>query len=143
MSIEGTGVGNVRANQIRLNSDLGITFNGLTSPHVNDPFDSDFPGPNNLQNAPVLTSATKSGDTLTVQGTLDTTAGTYTVDGYHSPSCDPSGGGEGATYIIDRPFTVAGTGAENISGSGPSTDRSGSFATATATGTDGTSQFSN
>ncbi len=62
-------------------------------------------GPNNSQNYPVLTSATVSGGIVTISGTLDSTPGTYTIDFYANLTPNPTGYGEGETYLAP---TVAG-----------------------------------
>ena len=55
-------------------------------------------GPNNLQNFPVLTSAVL-GSTI-VGGTLNSLATTtFRVDLYANTECDPTGHGEGETYL--------------------------------------------
>ena len=69
-------------------------MDGVTT---NDATDADT-GPNNLQNYPVLTSAT-SGATMTVQGTLTSAANTTFRIEFFSGGADPSGFGEGATPL--------------------------------------------
>jgi hypothetical protein len=57
---------------------LGIRLGD--SPHVNDSLDADD-GPNHLQNFPVITSTTRSGSELIVQGTLHSTPKTqFTIN---------------------------------------------------------------
>ena len=88
----------IRGNSIYSNSGLGIDLNndGVT---LNDLSDGDL-GPNGLQNYPVLTSAAVFGADLTVTGTLKTLAGlNCDLDFYWNPAGDPSGHGEGRTYI--------------------------------------------
>src|SRR5262249_38800623 len=52
------------------------------------------------QNYPVITSATVFGGNTTVEGTLSSTPNTsFTVEVFSSPACDPSGFGEGRTFI--------------------------------------------
>ena len=99
IDIDGTSVRNrIARNSIHSNVGLGIDLanNGVTA---NDVCDADT-GPNNLQNFPVLTSATTSGSGTSVAGTINSTAGAaYTIDFYSSPIADPSGNGEGKTYF--------------------------------------------
>jgi CSLREA domain-containing protein len=97
VDVEG-GVGtSIRGNSIRSNDGLGIDLGpgGVTA---NDPpanLDDDT-GPNNLQNFPVITSATSS----SVDGELDSLPEQqFTVDFYASPTCDASDHGEGATHL--------------------------------------------
>jgi hypothetical protein len=103
------GSGNqVRHNSISGNTALGIDLggNGVTA---NDAGDGDA-GPNDLQNFPVLTSASTDGVTTTVTGSLNSTAATtFVVDFYNSPSCDPSNG-EGATWIGWATYTTDASG---------------------------------
>ena len=97
-----TGV-SISRNSINSNAGLGITFGGLVP---NDPGDADT-GPNNLQNFPVLTSAVLGGGTTTVTGTLNSTPSTtFTIELFDSPSCDPSGFGEGATFAASTNVTT-------------------------------------
>ena len=110
----------------------------------NDGGDTDT-GPNGYQNFPALTSAVSSGTSTLVQGTLGSKASTsYTVEVFANPSCDPSGSGEGRTYVgsATAATNAAGTGAFSLSLSASSAPV-GSFLTATATSPGGeTSEFS-
>src|SRR5712692_2073565 len=87
----------IRSNSIFLNSGLGIDLTILSLPDgmtLNDPGDADT-GANNLQNFPVLTSATSGGGSTTIQGTLNSTANTaFSLDFFSNTLCDPSGFGE-------------------------------------------------
>ncbi len=98
------GVGNIIAgNSIFGNAELGINScsdydvdnlicNDMTAVTPNDPGDPDT-GVNNLQNFPVLIAVLSSS---TVDGSLNSIANSnFTIDFYASPSCDPSGYGEG------------------------------------------------
>src|SRR5262249_9769025 len=78
----GVSVGNViRGNSIFNNDGLGIDLGG-DGVTPNDPLDAD-PGPNGLQNFPVITSASGDGGQTVVQGTLNSTPGTtFTLDFY-------------------------------------------------------------
>ena len=133
-----TASGNrIVANSIHDNGGLGIDLegNGVT---LNDDGDTD-PGPNDLQNFPVLTSAVQDNGTLTVAGSLDSVTGPeYTLDFFVSPSCDDSGNGEGATYVGSE--TIASGAFNEVA----LTTEAGADAvlTATATGPGGTSEFS-
>ena len=95
----GTGTGNaILGNSIFSNGGLGIDlgFDGVTA---NDHCDPDT-GPNNLQNYPVITNVTSVAGTTVIDWTLDSTASTpFRIEYFSSPSCDPSGFGEGKTLI--------------------------------------------
>jgi hypothetical protein len=73
---------------------IDLKADGAVTP--NDPLDADT-GVNGLQNFPVLTGAT----TTTVTGTLNSLTGQsgYTVDLYAGPACSALGNGEGKTYL--------------------------------------------
>lgn len=86
----------IRRNSIFSNGALGIDLggNGVTP---NDPGDGD-PGPNNMQNFPVITSVTTNGTQTAITGTLNSTPNTtISVNFYSSSACDSSGNGEGAS----------------------------------------------
>ena len=88
----------IRGNSIHSNALLGIDLrnDGVT---INDLGDGDF-GPNGLRNYPIITSAVVSGSDLTLTGTLNTLSSlTNQIDFYWSPTGDPSGHGEGQTFI--------------------------------------------
>ena len=144
----------IRGNSIFANGGLGINFIGpLEAPPfgvtANDDCDGD-PGPNNLQNFPILTSAVKSGSDLLIEGTLNSTASsTFTLDFYANDACDASGNGEGKTYLGSANVMTGAnciadfTGANRITITPPSSVTSGQRVTATATDANGnTSEFS-
>jgi parallel beta-helix repeat protein len=90
----------VSRNSTFSNGSLGIDLlaDGVTP---NDPGDGDA-GPNNLQNFPVLTSATVQGGRLRVAGTIDTpNPATVLIEFFANPvpGGDPSGHGEGAIFL--------------------------------------------
>jgi hypothetical protein len=121
------GNGNlVRGNAISGSTNLGIDLlsNNHTGITNNDNCDADS-GANNLQNYPVLSSATSTNTTTTVQGTLNSTANTiFTIEFFTNTACDSSGFGEaqqslGTTvvttdancvvgFIVNLPFGVGG-----------------------------------
>jgi CSLREA domain-containing protein len=97
-----SGTGNrIQRNSIFSNGGLGIDLgaNGVTS---NDPGDPDS-GANRLQNFPVLQSIVVSGGNTTILGSIDsaTSNSTYpiTIEFFSNSSCDPSGHGEGETFL--------------------------------------------
>ncbi len=118
---------------------LGIDL-GTTGVTANDPGDADV-GPNLLQNFPVITSAVASGSSTTIQGTLNSTAGTtFRLEFFSNAACDSSGNGEGQTFIGSTNATTDGTGNATFSATaGAATG----VVTATATDPNGnTSEFS-
>ncbi|HEX8187619.1 MAG TPA: carboxypeptidase regulatory-like domain-containing protein [Pyrinomonadaceae bacterium] len=137
----------VRGNSIHSNGGLGIELHedgppdGTVTP--NDPFDGDQ-GPNNLQNFPVIGSATGTANGTTVAGTLDSApAAGFRLDFYSSPSCDPSGNGEGQTYLGSVNVTTADDGHATFNAPLAQATAVGHVVTATATGeAPNTSEFS-
>ena len=80
-------------NSIFSNGELGINL-GPPDVTANDAGDGDA-GPNNNQNYPVLAAAPGG-----VQGTFNSTPnGTFTIHYYGNTACDPSGNGEGQTFL--------------------------------------------
>ena len=125
-----------------LGIDLSVSGSG-NGPTSNDACDGDT-GPNNLQNFPIVTSALTSGGSTTIQGTLDSTAATtFTIDLYSSSSPDPSGFGEGETYLGSTTAISSGGCSYTFSFTPPSPVAGGQVITATATDPSGnTSEFS-
>jgi len=121
---------------------LGIDL-GAIGPTANDPCDSDA-GPNNLQNYPVLVEAKSNGTNTSLNGTLTATANsTFTIDFFSSPTQDPSGFGEGKTYLGSITVTTNGGCKANIATTLPLAVTPGLYLTATATDATGnTSEFS-
>ncbi len=137
------GTGNqIVGNALFANGGLGIdlAFDGVSA---NDAGDGDV-GANNLQNFPVLNSAVAAGSTTGLDGTLNSTPNQdYALDFYASPSADPSGFGEGQTYLGRMIVTTNGSGDVSFSFDALG-DLSGQVITATATNTstNDTSEFS-
>ncbi|UCG89141.1 MAG: Calx-beta domain-containing protein, partial [Gemmatimonadota bacterium] len=136
-----SGTGNmVIGNAVYSNAGLGIDLgdNGVT---INDPGDIDE-GPNNLQNFPLLTAA--SGWRLRIEGTLNSTPETdFRLQFFANSDCDPSGHGEGDTYLGTRWVHTDAGGNASFSFRLWRRVSSGSFITATATDSDNnTSEFS-
>jgi len=98
------GTGNLlSANSFTGNAHLGIDLaaNGNdTGVEANDPGDGDT-GANNLQNYPVLTAASLISNGLTfVDGTLNSAPNTeFIVEFFANATADPSGFGEGQTFL--------------------------------------------
>lgn len=149
------GGGNSARNRISQNKifgnnglgiDLNLVGNAMDSsdgPTANDSCDPDS-GPNNFQNRPQLTSVCHTGNTATIQGTLNGEPGTtFTVEFFANAACDSSGSGEGQTYLGSIQVTTDATCTASFSFSG-TTPGGQPFITATATDPVGnTSEFSN
>jgi hypothetical protein len=142
-------VGNaINGNAIYANADLSNQSSGLgidlggDNVTQNDAGDGDT-GPNNLQNFPVITSATSSGGTTTITGILNSTANKqFRLEFFASAQCDPSGYGEGQIYLGATSVTTSGNNA-SFNVTLPATVQSGWVVTATATDPAGnTSEFS-
>jgi hypothetical protein len=131
----------IQANSIFSNAGLGIDLgpDGVTP---NDSKDHDG-GPNTLQNFPVLTSAT-TGSSTTIQGTLNSTRNTtFTLEFFSNTACDPSGFGEGETFLGSTMVTTNGSGDASFTVTFSATVPDGHCITATATDPVGnTSEFS-
>jgi CSLREA domain-containing protein len=142
----GTG-GAISRNSIFSNGESGIDL----SPFGVTPNDGDNPatpqldpdgdtGPNNLQNFPVLSSATTSSTNTTVTGKLNSTPGkTFTVQFFSNPA----GGDEGKTFLGQKSVLTDGSG--NASFTFQTTTRAAVGQNVTATATDpagNTSEFS-
>ncbi len=104
------------------NDGLGIDLNasgnesdatdGVT---VNDAGDADDGG-NRLQNFPVLTAVSSSAGSTTIQGTLNSTASmTFSLEFFTNSACDPSGFGEGETFVGVTSATTDATGNASFS----------------------------
>lgn len=144
IKITGTAPGNdIGANSIDNNLNLGIDLSG-DGVTANDADDSDI-GPNNLQNFPELSSAFTDGSTTTtVTGSLHSAANSsYTVRLFDSPSCDPSGFGEGRVDLGTTSVATNGAGSGSFSVDLNYAAQLGSAISATATDAAGnTSEFS-
>ena len=93
----------IEGNSIFSNGGLGINlkivFDGPCGITDNDNCDTDI-GPNNLQNYPVLTSATSSVGGTTIQGSLNSAPNTtFRIEFFDNHQCHPSGNGSGETFI--------------------------------------------
>lgn len=132
-----TSIGNlISQNSIFDNGILGIDLgnDGVTP---NDAGDADT-GPNNLQNFPALTSATRSGNSITVQGTLNSTPNsTFTLEFFATTAADPEGDRLLGLILASTDYNG------NASFTGELHVVFGDTRiTATATGSDGTSELS-
>ena len=125
------GFGNsILRNSIFSNGSRGIELVGFSS---NDNLDADA-GPNGLQNHPVISSISPSGETSTVAGSLDSEASkTYRIELFRNAVCDPSGRGQGKTFLGSTDVTTNGSGSGSFTLNGISSLAPGDFVTATAT----------
>lgn len=131
----------IRRNAISENGDLGIDVGG-DGVTPNDALDVDT-GPNGRQNFPQLHYATSGAGTV-VGGTLESVpATTFTLEFFSSQATDPSGHGEGASFIGEMAVTTDASGGAPFTFVAPSAVAIAHVITATATGPSGTSEFSN
>jgi titin len=138
----GPVVTSLASNAIFSNGKLGIDL-GDDGPTMNDAGDTD-PGPNRLQNFPVLQSVDTGPGIILVQGTLQSIPrATYTVELFASPTCDPSGFGQGRRPLGTTAVTTDASGEVAFEARLRVTVTPGELVTATATDSDGnTSEFS-
>ncbi|MGH2544610.1 MAG: hypothetical protein ACRDIB_17595, partial [Ardenticatenaceae bacterium] len=137
------GDGNaILRNAIHSNGALGIDLadDGVTP---NDAGDGDT-GPNQRQNFPRLVSVAVGATETSIQGTLNSTPNTtFHVEFFANDLCDPSGNGEGATYLGAGDVTTDAAGNASFDLPVPVLLAPGQFITATATDPDNnTSEFS-
>jgi CSLREA domain-containing protein len=135
----------IRGNSMYANKAYGIALQFISEPTVNDAGDADT-GANNLQNYPVLSSASvNAGGVASIAGSLSSEANkTYRVEFFSDVDCHPSGHGEGRTFVGFANLTTDASG--NVS-FGPMTFGGAPIGqtafSATATDPDGnTSEFS-
>jgi hypothetical protein len=135
-SIEGNSIYGNGALGIDLNGD-GVTLNTPGGPHA---------GSNHLQNFPVLTSASTSASGTTVSGTLNSVASTsFRIEFFSNTSPDPTGYGQGQTYLGFTNIATDASGNASFTASGLAALPAGQdylAATATNLTTGDTSEFS-
>ena len=106
------------------------TDDGVT---LNDSGDGDS-GPNQLQNFPVLTSATSDLVSTTIVGSLNSNSNTtYRIEFFSSPTASATGFGEGQTFLGFTNVTTDVNGQASINTIVATPVPSGGFVTATAT----------
>jgi len=126
-------------NSIFANAKLGIDLGDESSP-TGTPVGSPPSGPNNLQNAPVLTTALDSGSSTTVSGTLSAAINTTFRIEFFS---NPTGTSQGETFLGFLDVTTNASGLASFSFSPSSLVETGLNITATATDPNGnSSEFS-
>ncbi len=135
----------ILGNSIFSNAQTGINLSSPGSENTfgvtpNDNGDGDF-GVNGRQNFPVITSATSSGN---VVGTLNSVASsTYRLEFFANAACDPSGYGEGKTFLGFQSVTTDGSGNASFNATLTALPPGQSVVTSTATDSGGsTSEFS-
>jgi VCBS repeat-containing protein len=136
-----SGTGNaVLSNSIISNGDLGIR---ISNNFGNDPGDADT-GVNNKQNYPVLESVIASSGSTAIVGTLNSVPfHDFIVELFANTECDPSGFGEGETFLDTLTVTTNNAGDASFQIVLPIELPLGHSITATATDIDGnTSEFS-
>jgi hypothetical protein len=132
-------------NSIFSNGRLGIDLiapaddpSGVTP---NDPADADR-GPNGLQNFPVLISAAPVAGGTAVSMTIGTISNaSVRVEVFSSPATDPSGHGEGRTFLASRIVATGNEGSVRLNLTVGAV-RPGQWVTATTTWNNQTSEFS-
>ncbi|HZK80922.1 MAG TPA: CSLREA domain-containing protein, partial [Humisphaera sp.] len=126
----------IRHNSIFSNKGLGIDLgHDLDGVNPNDPGDADT-GANDLQNFPVLASAITLGGSTTITGEINTNANTaLLVDVYANAAPDPSGFGQGQTFLGTIPVVTDSSGNATFTGTFPVTLTIGETVSATATTT--------
>ena len=130
-----------RFNRFSNNGGLGIDLGG-DGVTPNDTADGDT-GANNLQNFPELTTVT-AGTQTRIRGTLSGVPNTrFTLQFFTSETCDPTGNGEGETFLDSILMFTGSTSQATFSHTSDSDTSLGQFITATATdGNGNTSEFS-
>jgi titin len=137
----GTTNDSIRGNSIFSNANLGINFNGggvITNQSGMSA------GPNDLQHYPLITNAFAYAAATVVEGALNSLpAHVYAVDIYRSPAPDPSGYGEGMSYVGTVNVNTGVSGNATFAFTNNSANDAGQYFSATATSPAGdTSQFS-
>jgi uncharacterized repeat protein (TIGR01451 family) len=110
-TIRPTSNASILGNSIYDNSiQLGINLGFPQAVTPNDAGDADT-GANDLQNFPVITSATIGGGNVALSGTLNSTPNTtFRVEFFGNPACSTSGFGEGKHFLGSRNVTTDGSG---------------------------------
>jgi hypothetical protein len=131
----------ILSNSIYDNGGLGIDLGG-DGVTPNDPGDIDT-GPNNLENYPILTLVTNGAGNTSIAGRLNSAANTsYRIEFFANDTIDPSGFGEGQSFVGFTNATTDASGNVSFNVSVPQI-AAGRQVTATATDPNGnTSEFS-
>ncbi len=120
----------ILTNSIFANSNQGVVLSG---------------NGNDLQVAPVLSSAVSGSSSTVVQGTLTASpSATYEIQFFANPAADPSGFGQGQTYLGTETVTTNGNGVASFTITVKPALAAGEVVSATATSpSNNTSAFSN
>jgi CSLREA domain-containing protein len=141
--VVGASGNELRGNVFLANDGLAIDLggDGVTQ---NDAAPDGDSGANGLQNFPVISSAVTGAGGAQVSGSLASTASrAFDVQLYASPTCDPSGFGEGATLLQTVLVTTGPSGNASFGPvTVPATAAQGITATATDNVDENTSEFS-
>jgi len=140
-----------RGNSIFSNATLGISLGTdatvdstghiTVTPVLND--SAGHTGPNNYQNFPVITSVNGNGSAVTVTGTLNAApSATFNLDFFVKSTSDPTGYGQGKTYLGSTSVTTDATGAATFTITFTNVPAGQNIFSATATDASGnTSEF--
>ncbi len=126
----------VLGNSIHDNAGLGIDLgdDGVTPNTPGGPHAGVHASPNELQNTPVLGAVATYGGQTYIQGSLNSTSGgIFTLQFYSNPTADPSGYGQGRTYLGQTTVTADASGNVDIFARLPLVVAAGQVVTATAT----------
>jgi hypothetical protein len=124
----------ILSNSIFANGMLGISRSLTTSPTPNTA--------NGAQNFPVLQSAVTDSNGTTVQGTLNSTPSTtFRIEFFANPAADPSGFGQGQTFLGFTTVTTDANGNASFTTTFSPAVAAGQVISATSTGPAGTSEF--
>ena len=134
----------VDVNSIHDNGGLGIDIGVVNTVDANDANDADTGSGNDIQNRPVISAASRGGGVTFINGSLSSAPSSpYRIRLFSNSVADPSGFGEGETFLGEISVTTNAGGSVSFSFSTPGAP-AGSFVTATATSASGdTSEFSN
>lgn len=109
IGLPGTGqsiLGNSIVSNASIGIDLGLPNGSLDGITANDAVDAD-----SIQNYPILTAAPIAAGAVTISGTLNSKASsTFRIEFFSNATGDPSGHGEGQTFIGFMNVTTDGTG---------------------------------
>jgi uncharacterized repeat protein (TIGR01451 family) len=132
----------ISQNSIFDNGGLGIDL-GNFGVEPNDTNSDNDGGANGLQNYPVISQVSAGGGTTSIAGTLySQTNRTISIEFYTTPACDPTGFGEGNTFLGETSVITDSQGNASFAVALPGAISPGSFVTAIAINNNDTSEFS-